>query len=1109
MKQSCLTAEQDPLWYQDAIIYELHVRAFHDSDGDGIGDFRGLTAKLDYLQDLGVTALWLLPFYPSPLQDDGYDIADYTGVHPHYGALRDFKTFLNEAHRRGLRIIIELVLNHTSTQHPWFQRARRASAGSRWRNFYVWSETPNRYTEARIIFQDFEPSNWAWDPVANAYYWHRFYAHQPDLNYDNPDVRRAVRRVLDFWLRLGVDGLRLDAVPYLYEREGTICENLPETHAFLQELRHHVDQAFGNRMFLAEANQWPEDAVAYFGTGNECHMAFHFPLMPRLFMAMHREDRFPILDILQQTPAIPETCQWALFLRNHDELTLEMVTDEERDYMYRVYAHDRRMRINLGIRRRLAPLLENDRRMIELMNGLLFSLPGTPILYYGDEIGMGDNFYLGDRNSVRTPMQWSPDRNGGFSQANPQQLYLPLIIDPEYHYEAVNVETQQKNPHSLLWWMKHLISLRKRYQAFGRGTLEFLHPENRKILAFMRRYQDESLLVVANLSPYAQGVELDLSAFQGMVPFELFGRTRFPPIGERPYFLTPGAHTFYWFALEPQRLEATVTSPTQLPTLTVSGRWDNVFRRRDKQALEAVLPDYLRRCDWFGGKARPIQAVELTEMIPVPVKTPVGFITLVRVEYTEGEPETYVLPLTCAMGGRMAQMQDAQSVVAHLRISDTAQDDHGVLYDAMTDTRFLTALFRGVSRGQRFAGTCGAVQTSRLRAFRSLLQSARDVQPALVKSRQSNTSVVYGNQFILKLYRRLGEGINPDVKIGRYLTEKRQFPNIAPLACSLEYYRNKEEPMTLAILQRFVVNQGDAWHSTLETLGRYFKKVLAQQDNVLAIVGSQKPLLALLDEDLPGSATELFEAYLETARLLGQRTGEVHVALAQAPDDSDFAPETFTDFYRRSLYHGLLSQANRTLQLLRRNLEALPTAVQEKARQVLEQQAEIRQRFQALRDSKIMAMRLRCHGDYHLGQVLLTGNDAVIIDFEGKSGRPVSVRHIKRSPLVDVAGMLRSFHYAAYTPLFDHAAGLRPEDVASLEPWARFWSLWVSVVFLKAYLGAASPGGFLPRAQDQLQALLDAYLLEKLFDELSEELTNRPDWVKVPLCGILQLLQAA
>src|SRR3989440_4382722 len=519
----------DTLWYKDAVIYELHVKTFHDSDGDGIGDFRGLIQKLDYLQELGITAIWLLPFYPSPLRDDGYDIADYYDVNPSYGTLDDFRAFLDAAHKRGLRVITELVINHTSDQNPWFQKSRRAASGSPEREFYVWSDTPEKYKDARIIFKDFETSNWAWDPVAKAYYWHRFYSHRPDLNFDNPAVLEALEKVCDFWLALGVDGLRLDAIPYLYEREDTSCENLPETHDYLRKLRAHVDAKFPDRMLLAEANQWPEDAVAYFGKGDESHMNFHFPLMPRMFMALQMEDRFPIVDILQQTPPIPENCQWAMFLRNHDELTLEMVTDEDRDYMYRVFAQDPQARINLGIRRRLAPLLDNHRAKIELMNGLLFSLPGAPVLYYGDELGMGDNIYLGDRNGVRTPMQWNSERNAGFSRANPQRLYLPIIIDPEYHFEALNVEAQQNNPSSLLWWMKRLIALRKRFQAFGRGTIEFLRPANPKVLAFVRRYRNELVLVVANLSRFVQHLELDLSAHAGLVPEGLFGRRPVPP----------------------------------------------------------------------------------------------------------------------------------------------------------------------------------------------------------------------------------------------------------------------------------------------------------------------------------------------------------------------------------------------------------------------------------------------------------------------------------------------------------------------------------------------------------------------------------------------------
>ncbi|HKZ92244.1 MAG TPA: maltose alpha-D-glucosyltransferase, partial [Candidatus Limnocylindrales bacterium] len=635
----------DPQWYRDAIIYEVHVRAFMDGNGDGIGDFQGLTERLSYLADLGVTAIWLLPFYPSPLRDDGYDIADYAAVHPDYGNLRDARHFIREAHRRDLRVITELVFNHTSDQHPWFKRARRASPGSADREWYVWSDTPERYREARIIFKDFETSNWSWDPVAGAYFWHRFYSHQPDLNFDEPRVAAALLKVVDFWLGAGVDGLRLDAIPYLYEREGSDGENLPETHAFLKTLRRHVDDHYADRMLLAEANQWPEDSVAYFGAGDECHMAFHFPLMPRMFMALRMEDRFPIIDILEQTPDLPETAQWALFLRNHDELTLEMVSDEERDYMYRVYAADPQARINLGIRRRLAPLLGNNRRRIELMNGLLFSLPGTPVIYYGDEIGMGDNVYLGDRNGVRTPMQWSSDRNAGFSTSNRQRLYLPVVTDPEYHYEAVNVDAHQSNPQSLLWWMKRVIALRKRHPAFGRGSLEFLHPRNRRILAFIREHQGETLLVVANLSRYAQWTELSLERWQGRVPVELFGAIEFPRIGAVPYLISLGPHSFLWFRLahDPASAELVTLMERELPELAWRGELMGLLKRPGDEVARVLLRWLLTR-RWYRGGAQDVQAVRIVESIVIPAGVPAVLVS-VQVQYRHAEAVTYLLPL--------------------------------------------------------------------------------------------------------------------------------------------------------------------------------------------------------------------------------------------------------------------------------------------------------------------------------------------------------------------------------------------------------------------------------------------------------------------------------
>lgn len=1106
------TLADDPLWYKDAIIYEVHPRAFYDSDGDGVGDFKGLAERLDYLKDLGVTAIWLLPFYPSPLKDDGYDISDYTGVHPSYGTLHDFREFLREAHQRGLRVITELVLNHTSDQHPWFQRARRAKLGSRWRNFYVWSDTPDKYKEARIIFKDFEPSNWSWDPLAKAYYWHRFYGHQPDLNYDNPEVRRTMLHVVDFWFGMGVDGLRLDAVPYLYEREGTNCENLPETHAFLKELRRHVDQKFKHRMLLAEANQWPEDAVAYFGEGDECHMAFHFPSMPRLFMAIRMESRFPIIDILTQTPAIPETCQWALFLRNHDELTLEMVTDEERDYMYRVYAHDPHARINLGIRRRLAPLLGNDRRRIELMNALLFSLPGTPVIYYGDELRMGDNFYLGDRNGVRTPMQWSADRNAGFSRANPQRLYLPIIIDPEYHYEAVNVEAQQNNPHSLLWWMKRLIAIRKRFKAFGRGTLEFLHPDNHKVLAFVRRYENECVLVLANLSRFVQGVELDLSGFKGLVPVEIFGRNEFPVIGNAPYFVTLGPHTFYWFALEQPRVPevALPTPEVRLSTLQVTGAVENLFQGEAKTALEAILPAYLKARRWFGGKARRLKSAQLLEAITMPFDESEAYVTLIQVDYVEGDPDYYVLPLTAAFGEKAARMRESfpHPLFANIQVKRNIRDvgETGLLYDALYEKGFSALLLDLILRHRRLRGAGGDIIASPTKGFRRLHQAIEGpLEPAVMKAEQSNTSVVYGGLFILKFFRRIDEGVNPDLEIGRFLTEETTFTHTPPVVGAIQYRRKKGELLTLAILQSFVANVGDAWSYTLDSLSHYFERALAHPETQ-APVSEPKPLLRFVDDEVPMLARELIGSYLESARLLGQRTAELHIALASRPEHPDFAPEPFSTLYQRSIYQSLQSHIGQVFQLLRDRLRDLPESLQAEAQSVLELEGEIRRRYRSILQRKINTMRIRVHGDYHLGQVLYTGRDFVIIDFEGEPARPLTERRIKRSPLRDVAGMLRSFHYASFAALYGQVSGIRPEDFAALESWAHFWYTWVSAAFLKTYLAVAKEAPFLPHEPAELQILLDVYLLEKAVYELGYELNSRPEWVRVPLRGILELV---
>jgi maltose alpha-D-glucosyltransferase / alpha-amylase len=1101
----------DALWYKDAVIYEVHVRAFADSDGDGIGDFRGLISKLDYLQDLGVTAIWLLPFYPSPLRDDGYDIASYTEVNLAYGTLRDFKQLLREARRQGIRVITELVINHTSDQHPWFQRARRAKRGSSARKFYVWSDTPEKYRDARIIFKDFESSNWAWDPVAGQYYWHRFYAHQPDLNFDNPEVRRAILQVMDFWLEMGIDGLRLDAIPYLFEREGTNCENLPETHQFLKDLRRHVDRHHANRMLLAEANQWPEDAVNYFGNGDECHMAFHFPLMPRMFMAIRQGERFPMIDILSQTPAISETCQWAIFLRNHDELTLEMVTDEERDYMYRAYADDPQARINLGIRRRLAPLLGNNRRMIEMMNGLLFSLPGTPVLYYGDEIGMGDNIYLGDRNGVRSPMQWSADRNAGFSRANPQKLYLPVIIDPDYHAEAVNVEAQQNNPHSLLWWTKRLISLRKEYHAFGRGTLEMLFPENRRVLAFFRVYENERILVLANLSHLVQYVELDLSAYDGLTPVEVFGRTPFPPIGELPYFLTLGPYAFYWFALEERREQITVGAWSP-PLLALDKDFD-VFGKNGLDALEGILPAYLMGRRWFGAKGREIKSTEVVEQIPIPGEgrsaQPVGYLTLVQVDYTEGDPDTYTMTLGVARARANAELEQRVGQTVLARFATSAGEI--LVYDAIWDPRFSKALLSAVEKRKRVKGSQGDLIAAPTTAFKTMLAGGRaGLEPNVMGAEQSNTSVAFGNRAILKIVRRTEPGVNPDLEIGRFLTDKG-FPHISPTIGGIEYLPHgagtaptrKDRTMSLSIVQGFVPNEGDAWRYTLDGLRGYLDQAMTRHSQVEGPPRPHSPiLLDLAASEPPEIAYETIGGYLESARLLGQRTAEMHLALASDPDDPAFAPEPFTQFYQRSLYQSMRALTIQVFQVLRRKAKEIPQAVQ-----ILDLEKEVIDRFHCLLDHKIAAFRIRCHGDYHLGQVLYTGKDFVIIDFEGEPARPLSERRIKRPAMKDVAGMIRSFHYAAYSMMLGGAKSMFHEKPAVLEPWLDFWYAWVSAAFLRSYQSTAAGGAFLPSTRQELEVLLDAFLLEKALYELGYEVNNRPDWVKIPIQGILDLVE--
>ena len=747
MSAENLKISNDSLWYKDAVIYEIHIKSFFDSNNDGIGDINGLIQKLNYLENLGITALWLLPFYPSPLRDDGYDIADYYNVHPEYGNLRDFKKLLKEAHNRGIRIITELVINHTSDQHKWFQKARESKPNSVWRNFYVWSDTPNKYTESRIIFKDFETSNWTWDSAAEAYYWHRFYSFQPDLNYDNPKVQEEIFKVVDYWFEMGVDGMRLDAVPYLYEREGTNCENLEETHGFLKKLRTHVDGKFKNKMLLAEANQWPEDAVAYFGQGDECHMAFHFPVMPRLFMAQRMEDRFPVINILEQTPEIPENCQWVMFLRNHDELTLEMVTDEERDYMYRIFAQDPRARINLGIRRRLAPLLNNNRRKIELFNILLFSLPGTPVIYYGDEIGMGDNYYLGDRNGVRTPMQWSSDRNAGFSNANPQKLYLPVIIDSEYLYQSINVEIQEQNLSSMLWWMKRLIAMRKQFKSLSRGKLKFLRSDNSKILTFIRQYEEEIFLVVINLSRFAQVIKLYLSEYERYVPQEIFSQNIFPVIEDSPYIITLGGYGHYWFQLEKQKDYSEEVNDTVLPEIKLKKQWKEILEEDAKMYLEKrVLPNYIKTCRWYGGKARQLKNISIKESILIPANENTAYLLIIEVNYTTGSPENYILTVSYIQETKAEKIikDFPQSIISRIKIGE----EFGFLYDAIYSEDIRNQFLEMILRKKKLKGEDGWLVADRSKNFNKLLDGAElPLQSRVLKAEQSNSSVLYGQTF--------------------------------------------------------------------------------------------------------------------------------------------------------------------------------------------------------------------------------------------------------------------------------------------------------------------------------------------------------------------------
>ncbi len=1091
---------EDPLWYKDAIIYHLHVKAFYDSDNNGIGDFKGLTQRLEYIRDLGVTAIWVMPFYPSPMRDDGYDISEYKNVHSDYGTRRDFRAFVRKAHDLGLKVIIELVINHTSDQHPWFQRARKAPKGSARRNYYVWSDTPDRYEDARIIFTDTERSNWAWDEEAGQYYWHRFFSHQPDLNHDNPQVFKAIMGVMKFWLDAGVDGLRLDAIPYLIEREGTDCENLPETHEVLKRMRAELDTRYENRMFLAEANQWPEDVLPYFGDGDECHMAFHFPLMPRIYMAVAQEDRHPIVEIMQQTPEIPDNCQWGVFLRNHDELTLEMVTDRERDYMYQVYANDPRARINLGIRRRLAPLMENDRPRIELLNSLLMSMPGTPIIYYGDELGMGDNIFLGDRDAVRTPMQWTSDRNAGFSRADPAGLYLPPIMDPVYGYEALNVESQSRSPGSLLNWMKRIIAVRKAHKAFGRGTLQFLHPGNRKVLAYLREREDESILCVANLSRSAQPVELDLARYAGRVPVEMLGGTSFPPVGELPYFLTLPPHGFYWFRLATEAAAPSwhedsprypeppvVVLPAGREPVRRTRRTPLRFPERQVSQLEReALPGYLGVRRWFAGKGGDIERVEVVSQVQV---GPEWLLALLRVHGgEENEPQVYFLPLAAAWEDERGDGIPALMpyTVAKLRRRNRV----GVLFDALADEDFCRSLVAAMGEERELEAGEGVIRFSST----GVLEELVDDEPLSVRRagvEQTNTSVILGERLILKAYRRLQKGVNPDLEVGRYLTEESYFANTPPLAGAIEYEGSDGGVTTLALLQGFVGNQGDGWSYTLDYLTRYLEERLVTSWSI--------------EEDGVEPEREAEGTFfMNLMHTLGLRTGELHEAFAAPTDNPDFAPEPASRKEVESWRKSIVRELDRTLKALERRRGRLPESVGEEVDRLLGLREAAEERVKSLAGD-VEEVKTRHHGDYHLGQVLVVNNDFQIIDFEGEPARPLAERRMKHSPLRDVAGMLRSFNYAAESAIMEVGAE-REDQLEELEQWVRSWEADVREAFLEGYAEGAREAASYPGDEDHARQLIDLFTLEKALYEIRYELDNRPDWVGIPIKGVLDIL---
>jgi maltose alpha-D-glucosyltransferase/alpha-amylase len=1079
----------DPLWYKDAVIYQLHIKSFFDSNGDGIGDFAGLIEKLDYIAELGINTIWLLPFYPSPRRDDGYDISDYCNVHPDYGTRSDARRFVAAAHARGLRVITELVLNHTSDQHPWFQRARRAPPGSWAREFYVWSDTDTRYAGTRIIFVDVEKSNWTWDPVANAYYWHRFYAHQPDLNFDSARVVNALLSVLRFWLAIGVDGFRLDAVPYLLEREGTSNENLPETHAMLKRIRAEVDRSYPGRMLLAEANQWPEDVQQYFGNGDECHMAFHFPLMPRMYMALAQEDRFPITDILRQTPDIPAVCQWAIFLRNHDELTLEMVTDKERDYLWQQYAVDARARLNLGIRRRLSPLLQRDRRRIELLNSLLLSMPGAPVIYYGDEIGMGDNIHLGDRDGVRTPMQWSLDRNGGFSRADPAALVLPPIMDSLYGFQAVNVEAQARDQHSLLNWMRRMLSIRQQQKAFGRGAFRLLYPSNRRVLAYLREFGGEgatldTILCVANVSRSAQAVELDLASFSGRVPVELLGGAAFPPIGQLPYLLTLPPYGFYWFMLAAAaHMPAWHTpAPEALPelnTFVVRSSLEELLAGSARAVLEReVLPAYLPKRRWFANKDTPLEQISIDAVSAVPGITPPVLLAEITARTARGV-DRYLLPLGFISEGELSTALPQQLALARVRRGARV----GFLTDAFSLDAFARRLAELLKGGARVATGAGELRFAPTARFAGITL-APDVQIRRSPTEQSNSSVIVGQQVIIKLFRRIHAGPHPEAEMGLYLSA-RGYANVAPLLGEIGRVTPNGDCILFGVAQGFIFNQGDAWAWTQNMLDRAIQSVIVMPEDVA------------LDDQL-----EPIKEFQAAAAILGSRLAEMHVVLAQPTDDAAFAPRVATAADCAGWGKAVRAQLEDALRVLD-GARDWPQEERELRDFVLARRRALLALPATLSPLGVDTLMTRIHGDLHLAQALVSHGDVYFIDFEGEPARSLEERREKTSPLRDVAGMLRSFDYAAAGAILAGGAGQSDVALARKRMVIERFRQISEQSFLAAYVratGAMPPQG--AATARTRAALLNLFLLQKVAYEIAYEAAHRPSWIGVPLRGL-------